>query len=79
MFFGAWVTIEDEDSQEQTYRLVGADEFDLARGYLSINSPLARSLIGKALDDEVRVRTPEGFKTVVITDIRYEAISSDSR
>lgn len=77
VFFGAWVTIEDEDGQEQTYRLVGADEFDLARGYLSINSPLARSLIGKRLDDEVRVRTPEGFKVVVITDIRYEAAPSD--
>jgi len=79
VFFGAWVTIEDEDGQEQTYRLVGADEFDLARGYLSINSPLARSLIGKRLDDEVRVRTPEGFKTVVITAIRYEEMPSDDR
>lgn len=79
VFFGAWVTIEDENGQEQTYRLVGADEFDLTRGYLSINSPLARSLIGKRLDDEVRVRTPEGFKTVVITDIRYEAIPSHDR
>jgi transcription elongation factor GreB len=72
VFFGAWVTIEDDDGEEQTYRLVGADEFDLARGYLSINAPLARALIGKHLDDEVSVKTPEGWKTVVITGIRYQ-------
>ncbi|HET8849587.1 MAG TPA: transcription elongation factor GreB [Marinobacter sp.] len=71
VFFGAWVTIEDDDGEEHCYRLVGADEFDLTKGYLSINSPMARAMIGKHLDDEVSVRTPEGFKTVVITDIRY--------
>ncbi|WP_342631393.1 transcription elongation factor GreB [Marinobacter alkaliphilus] len=72
VFFGAWVTIEDDDGDEQTYRLVGGDEFDLAKGYLSINAPLARALIGKHLDDEVSVKTPEGWKTVVITGIRYQ-------
>lgn len=72
VFFGAWVTIEDDDGEEQTYRLVGADEFDLAKGYLSINAPLARALIGKHLDDEVSVKTPDGWKTVVITGIRYQ-------
>jgi transcription elongation factor GreB len=72
VFFGAWVTVEDEDGDEQCYRLVGADEFDLDKGYLSINSPLARALIGKRLDDEVSVKTPEGWKTVFVTDIRYE-------
>lgn len=72
VFFGAWVTIEDDDGEEQTYRLVGADEFDLAKGYLSINAPLARALIGKHLDDEVSLKTPEGWKTVVITGIRYQ-------
>ena len=77
VFFGAWVTIEDEDGNEQEYRIVGADEFDLEKGYLSINSPLARALIGKHLDDEVSVRTPEGWKQVVITDIRYQMASND--
>ena len=77
VFFGAWVTIEDEDGSEQEYRIVGADEFDLEKGYLSINSPLARALIGKHLDDEVSVRTPEGWKQVVITDIRYQMASND--
>ena len=77
VFFGAWVTIEDEDGSEQEYRIVGADEFDPEKGYLSINSPLARALIGKHLDDEVSVRTPEGWKQVVITDIRYQMASND--
>lgn len=72
VFFGAWVTVEDEEGQEHTYRLVGADEFDLKKGYLSINAPLARALIGKHLDDEVNVRTPEGWKTVVVVAIRYQ-------
>ena len=77
VFFGAWVTIEDEDGSEQEYRIVGADEFDLEKGYLSINSPLAGALIGKHLDDEVSVRTPEGWKQVVITGIRYQLASND--
>lgn len=72
VYFGAWVTVEDEAGVEQNYRLVGADEFDLGKGYLSINSPLARALIGKYLDDEVSVKTPEGWKVVVITGIRYQ-------
>ena len=73
VYFGAWVTVEDEDGEEQSYRLVGADEFDLTKGYLSINAPLARALIGKHLDDEVSVKTPDGWKNVVITGIRYNA------
>lgn len=77
VFFGAWVTIEDEDGKEQTFRLVGADEFDLNKGYLSINSPMARALIGKHLDDEVSVRTPEGFKSVFITGIHYGSAPED--
>lgn len=72
VFFGAWVTVEDEDGAEQTYRIVGADEFDLTKGYLSVNAPLARALIGKRLDDEARVRTPEGWKTIFVTNICYQ-------
>ena len=47
VFFGAWVTIENEGGDESTYRLVGPDEFDLSRGYLSIDSPMARALLGQ--------------------------------
>jgi len=77
VFFGAWVNIEHEDGREQRFRLVGPDEFDLGRGYLSIDSPMARALIGKRLDDEVGVRTPEGWQAVVITAIEYDALSED--
>lgn len=77
VFFGAWVRIEDEEGDEQEYRIVGADEFDLEKGYLSINAPLARALVGKHLDDEVSVRTPEGWKQVVITGIRYQVALND--
>jgi len=74
VFFGAWVTIENDDGSAHTYRLVGSDEFDLPRGYLSIDAPMARALLGKRVDDEVSVRTPEGFTQTVITDIRYEPL-----
>lgn len=77
VFFGAWVTIENEDGAEHTYRLVGPDEFDLSRGYLSIDSPMARALLGKRVDDEVGVRTPDGWSHVVITAIHYEPLISD--
>ena len=77
VFFGAWVTVEDENGDEQTYRLGGADEFDLDQGYLSINSPLARALIGKRLDDEVNVCTPEGWKSLFVVGIRYPEPSGD--
>ncbi|MFO7994535.1 MAG: transcription elongation factor GreB [Marinobacter sp.] len=77
VFFGAWVTIENEEGTENTYRLVGPDEFDLSRGYLSIDSPMARALLGKRIDDEVGVRTPDGWNHVVITGIRYEPLTSD--
>lgn len=73
VYFGAWVTVEHENGDEQSFRIVGADEFDLDRGYLSLNAPIARALIGKRLDDEVSVKTPEGWITLVITDIRYES------
>ena len=46
-FFGAWVTVEPEDGDARTWRLVGADEFDVARGLLSVDSPLGRALLGK--------------------------------
>ncbi|MFN2360028.1 MAG: transcription elongation factor GreB [Marinobacter sp.] len=77
VFFGAWVTIENEAGDESTYRLVGPDEFDLSRGYLSIDSPMARALLGKRIDDEVSVHTPDGWNHVVITAIRYEPLTSD--
>src|SRR5210317_1277609 len=55
VFFGARVTLEDEDGSEVNYRIVGPDEFDTARGWISMDSPMARALMKKCLDDEVMV------------------------
>ena len=71
VYFGAWVTVEVEDGNEARYRIVGPDELDLKQNLISIDSPLARALIGKALDAEVSVQTPTGEKRVYIVDIAY--------
>ncbi len=75
VYFGAWVTVEDEDGQEHRYRIVGPDEFDLAAGKLSMDSPMARALLGRRLDDEVVVHTPAGEQYWAITAIDYEPLS----
>jgi transcription elongation factor GreB len=71
IYFGAWVTLEDEAGEEQRWRIVGPDEFDLGARKLSMDSPMARSLLGKRLDDEVSVRTPAGETAYYITGISY--------
>src|SRR4029078_6231003 len=58
VFFGAWVTLEDEAGEEAQYRIVGPDEFDAAPGYISMDSPLGRALMRKALDEEGQVEVP---------------------
>ena len=72
VFFGAWVTLEDEAGNETRHRIVGPDEFDLAPGYISMDAPLARALLGKRLDDEVTVATPRGDQVRVIVGIGYD-------
>ena len=71
VFFGAWVTLEGEDGAERRYRIVGPDEFDLKQNKLSMDSPMARSLLGKRLDDEVTVKSPAGEQRFYITAISY--------
>jgi transcription elongation factor GreB len=71
IFFGAWVTLENETGEETRWRVVGPDEFDLACGKLSMDSPLARALLGKRLDDEVRVASPSGEQVYYVTAIDY--------
>ncbi len=75
VYFGAWVALEDEDGEEQRWRIVGPDEFDLGAGKLSVDSPLARALLGKGLDDEVTVVSPNGERQLWITDLRYSPFS----
>ena len=70
--FGATVTLLDDDTDEvHTYQVVGSDEADVRGGYLSFTSPLAKALIGKTVDDEIEVSTPNGSKVYVIQDVRY--------
>ena len=71
VFFGAWITLEDETGTELVYRIVGADEFDPTRGWISMDSPMATALMNKALDDEVRVETPSGIRNYIIVAISY--------
>ncbi len=71
VFFGAWVTLEDETGTELVYRIVGADEFDPSKGWISIDSPMAAALLKKGSDDEVRVETPRGIRHYVIVTISY--------
>src|SRR5690242_12925858 len=66
VFFGAWVSVETEDGAQSRYRIVGPDEFDMAPGYISMDSPLGRALLGKRLDDEITAELPGGARTFVI-------------
>ena len=72
VFFGAWATLEDDEGNEVEYRIVGPDEFDAATGSISMDSPLGRALMGKRLDDELKVELPGGAKTFVVVAVRYE-------
>ena len=71
VFFGAWVTLEDDAGKQTRHRIVGPDEFDMAPGYISMDAPLARALMRKALDDEVTVELPGGPRAYVIVEIGY--------
>jgi transcription elongation factor GreB len=72
VFFGAWVSLESEAGELTRYRIVGPDEFDMAPGYISMDSPLARALMKKALDDEVSVEVPGGKRKYWIVAVEYE-------
>ena len=72
VFFGAWVRLEDDEGQEIEVRIVGPDEIDPARRYVSMDSPLARALMGRRRDDAVTAEVPGGRRTYVVVEIRYE-------
>jgi transcription elongation factor GreA len=70
--FGATVTLADEETDEETvYQIVGEDEADIGKGRLSVTSPLARALIGKAKGDSVEVSTPRGAKSYEVVTVAY--------
>jgi transcription elongation factor GreB len=72
VYFGAWVTLANDAGDTFRYRLVGPDEFDSAPGYISIDSPMARSVLKKRLDDEIRIVQGEQHNTYIIVQIEYE-------
>lgn len=67
--FGCWVTYEEESGAERCYQLVGADEFDVSIGRISIDSPVGQALLHKRVDDEVLIVRPTGEITAYITAI----------
>ncbi|WP_394202654.1 transcription elongation factor GreB [Shewanella waksmanii] len=73
VYFGAWVELENEQGDIVQYRIVGKDELDTKQGYITIDSPMARALIGKQVDDEVVVKTPSGSKEWYVNKIQYQS------
>jgi transcription elongation factor GreB len=73
VFFGAWVSLERDDGTIARYRIVGPDEFDMAEGYISMDAPLARALLGKSLDAAVTVNFAGTETRYFITAIEYPA------
>lgn len=78
VFFGAWVTLFNlNDDTEHKYRIVGKDELDPSKGYISWVSPLSKAILGKTIGDTVRVSTPKGDEEYEISDIQYAMPASN--
>lgn len=74
VFFGAWVTIEDEEGEAFRYRIVGPDEIAAGSDYISVDSPLARQLLKKRVGDEIYLHKPDGSEVwYEITDVAYQS------
>jgi len=71
VFFGARVTLETDSGEQHCYRIVGPDELDMAEGYISMDAPLGRTLLGKRLDDQISLELPQGTVRYVIVAIEY--------
>jgi transcription elongation factor GreB len=79
VYFGAWVALEGEDGESLEFRIVGPDEFDPAQRFISMESPMARAVLGKQTGDEAVVVRPKGTGTFTILRIWYEAILEEER
>jgi transcription elongation factor GreB len=75
VFFGAWVTVEDEEGTRREYRIVGEDEVDPSQGRISWRSPLGRALLKKSAGDVVTVQRPAGAVDFTLIAVRYAATS----
>ncbi len=71
IFFGAWVGLEDSEGNTYAYRIVGRDEFDPDKGFISIDSPMAKALLRKTEGDEVVVNRPNGTSAFTVLSVRY--------
>lgn len=76
VFFGAWVRLQDTDGNESVYRVVGPDEIDPARGFISMDSPMGKALLGKSVDDEFSLELPAGDTEFLIIAVSYTPIQA---
>jgi transcription elongation factor GreB len=79
VFFGARVTLESDDGTQLRYRIVGPDEFDMADGYISMDAPLGKLLLGRRLDDDVALQLPTGDRRYSIVAVDYPDFPISSR
>ncbi len=80
VYFGSWVTIEDEDGETQTYRVVGPDEIDAKKGWISMESPVGRALLSREVGDELTIRRPRGevsYEIVGVTNVAPDAATRE--
>ncbi|MGB5351090.1 MAG: transcription elongation factor GreB [Polyangiales bacterium] len=70
VYFGSWVTIEDEDGNTQTYRIVGPDEIDAEKKWISMESPVGKALLSREQGDEITLRRPKGEVRCEIIEVR---------
>jgi len=72
IFFGAWIELEDDDGSFIQYRIVGPDEFDAEKGFISMDSPVAKALMKKRQGDDVSIETPGGVLNYYISCVQYQ-------
>jgi len=70
--FGAWITLNSSFEGHVNYRIVGVDETDAVKGFISIDSPVARAVLGKSVGDSIEVELPEYLARLEVIDIRYK-------
>jgi transcription elongation factor GreB len=71
VYFGAWVRLQDHNGKEHVYRVVGPDEIDPTQGFISMDSPMGKALLGKSLEDEFSIELPGGKADYLISAVSY--------
>jgi transcription elongation factor GreB len=77
IYFGAWFALESGDRRRHHHRIVGPDEIDPSRGWISVDSPLARALLKRRVDDEFEVELPAGRTTFIVLAVSYDGPVAD--